>query len=279
MRRWAQPILALWFAISMTMAQACVTPSQTSYPGSQGSSSLGSQPSQSIAGSSSLSPTAGHENPADTHVDTTGYTPDEAESHALTEYLTQHRLPLVGAQVLTGPDGQRAVVLYGFVGSDFGRNDAADKARRFTGNPSMVVDNRIKVRPELLASGSHAASPDSGTSANSEDGSSADESYPGVDSYTQQQSNAQRQYQQSQSPGSSMGSMLPLIMMLGILGMGMASGGSGFSMGSPMGGSPYGYPYNPYPGYPSPSPYGSPYAPSPYSSSPFGPPVTNPYYP
>lgn len=278
MRRWAQRIVALWFVISMTMAQACVTPSQTSSPGSQGSSSVGVETTQSIAGGGSLSPTADHENPSDTQIDTTGYTPDEAESQALTEYLTQHRLPLVGAQVLNGPDGQRAVVLYGFVGSDFGRNDAADKARRFTGNPSMAVDNRIKVRPELLASGSQAATPDAGTSANPEDGSSADDSYPGVDSYTQQQSNALNQYQQSQSPGSSMGSMLPLIMMLGMLGMSMASGGSGFSMGSPMG-SPYGYsPYNSYPGYPSGSPYGSPYAPSPYSASPFGPPPMSPYY-
>jgi len=273
MRRWAQPILALWFVVSVTMAQACVAPSQSSSPGNQGSSSVGVGPTHSIASGGSLTPIADHENPADTHIDTTGYTPDEAESRALTEYLTQHRLPLVGAQVLNGPDGQRAVVLYGFVGSDFGRNDAADKARRFTGNPSMAVDNRIKVRPELLAS--HAATPDTGTSANPEDGSSPDESYPGVDSYTQQQSNALNQYQQSQGPGSSMGSMLPLIMMLGMLGMSMASGGGGFSMGSPMG-SPYGYsPYNSYPGYPS----GSPYAPSPYSSSPLGPPVTNPYYP
>lgn len=278
MRRWAQPILALWFAISMTMAQACMTPPQANnYTGGPGSSAVGSGFTPSVARSGSLNQAATAESaPANTHIDTHGYTPDEAESRALTDYLTQHRLPLVGAQVLTGPDGQRALVLYGFVGSEFGRNDAADKARRFTGNPSMMVDNRIKVRPELLASGSSA----SGSAATSEDASSAEEeSYPGIESYTQQQANAQSQYQQNQNPGSGMSTILPLIMMLGILSMGMASGGSGFSVGSPMTGSPYGYPYNPYPGYPSPSPYGSPYAPSPYSSSPFGPPLTNPYYP
>jgi hypothetical protein len=281
MRRWAQPILALWFAISMTMAQACITsPQSASYPGSHGSAALGSEPSPSIARSGSSSRTTSSENlPADTHIDTSGYSPDEAESRALTEYLTQHKLPLVGAQVLAGPAGQRAVVLYGFVGSEFGRNDAADKARRFTADPSMMVDNRIKVRPELLASGSRATAPDSGSSMTSEDASSPDESYPGVDSYAQQQNNALSQYQQNQSPGGSMGTMLPLIVMLGLLSMGLASGGSGFSVGPPMGGSPYGYPYNPYPGYPSPSPYGSPYAPSPYSGSPFGPPPMSPYYP
>jgi len=282
MRRWAQFIMALWFAISMTMAQSCITPPQpATYRGGGGSSALGSEPSPSISHSSSSSRTAGSESlPADTHIDTSGYTPDEGESRALTEYLTQHKLPLVGAQVLTGPDGQRAVVLYGFVGSDFGRNDAADKARRFTANPSMAVDNRIKVRPELLASSSAAAAPDSGSPTNSGDASSPDESYPGVESYAQQQANAQSQYQQNQSPGGSMGTMLPLIMMLGLLSMGLASGGSGFSVGPPTTGSPYGYsPYNPYPGYPSTSPYGSPYAPSPFSSSPFGASPPNPYYP
>ena len=265
----------------MTMAQACITPPQSAnYPGSHGPSALGSESPPSIAHSGSSSWTASSENPpADRHLDTSGYTPDDAESRALTEYLTQHKLPLVGAQVLTGPAGQRAVVLYGFVGSEFGLNDAADKARRFTANPSIMVDNRIKVRPELLASGSPAAAPDSGSPITSEDASSPDESYPGVDSYAQQQSNALSQYQQNQSPGGSMGTMLPLIMMLGLLSMGLASGGSGFSVGPPTTGAPYGYPYNPYPGYPSPPPYGSPYAPSPYSGSPFGPPPMSPYYP
>lgn len=177
------------------------------------------------------------------------------------------------------------MVLYGFVGSDFGRADAAEKARRFVADMSVVVDNRIKVRPELLASKAQ-ASADAGSGANSGQSPSPDNSYPGVDSYVQQQNDAQalRQYQQNQNPSASMGSMLPLIMMLGILGMGLASGGSGFSVGpgtmGPPGGSPYGYPpYNPYPGYPSPSPYGSPYGASPYGASPFGPPPMSPYYP
>jgi hypothetical protein len=298
MRGWAHSILAGWFAITMTMAQSCMVPPQSANPPlTHPAPAVGSGYS---SGSTSRDPADPPPAPeaasADTHIDTTGYTADDAESRALTDYLTQHRLPLVGAQVLNGPDGGRAVVLYGFVGSEFGRNDAAEKARRFTADSSITVDNRIKVRPELLASKgasapSTAVNPDSGSApsgASSPDSSSPDNSYPGVDSYVQQQNNAAAaasgQYPMGQgSGGSSMAAMLPLIIMLGAMSMGMASGGgSGFSMGSGMGGSPFGYsPYGPGTGYPSTPPYGPSYgAPSygggssyggpPYGGSPYG---------
>jgi hypothetical protein len=288
MRRWAQIILAMWFTFSMTMAQSCLVPSTTNPSSSHNAAALDPDP-PTTSGSSADPAATTADPPTASHVDLTGYTPDQSESVALTDYLTQHKLPLVGAQVLNGSGGRHAVVLYGFVGSEFGRSDAAAKARRFTADPAVVVDNRIKVRPELLAShsGSAAAPPAAGDSTPD---SSPEKSYPGVDSYVDQQNNAPGQFASQfpgQAPGGSMSTMLPLIMMLGLLSMGMASGGSGFSMGSPMGGSPHGpSPYNPYPGYPSGAPYGggSPYGSSPYGSSPFGTspyggPPSSPYYP
>jgi hypothetical protein len=282
MGRGAQLILAGWFAVSTVIAQSCMTPpANTLPPVSQRSSTVGTA---SYGATSSADPTD--------PVDTTGYSPDEAESRALTDYLTQHRLPLVGAQVLNGPEGKRAVVLYGFVGSEFGRNDAAEKTRRFTGDTAMAVDNRIKVRPEILASKTNpglgsappadmSGSPDgSSPDSSSPDNTSPDAAYPGVNSYVQQQNNAASQYP-GQPPTTTMGSMVPLIMMLGILSMSVASGGSGFSVGPGMTGSPYsGSPYSPYAGYPSAPPYGSsPYGGSSFGPSPFNSAPTSPYYP
>ena len=71
----------------------------------QGASPIGSDPHGSASAVDPPDPVA------ETHIDTTGYSPDQSESRALTDYLTQHRLPLVGAQVLNGPDGKRAIVL------------------------------------------------------------------------------------------------------------------------------------------------------------------------
>src|SRR5271156_5081033 len=154
MRGWAHSILAGWFAITASLAQSCMVPPQSANPPLvHPAPAVGSGYSAAPPATDPVDPPPAPEaSSADTHIDTTGYTPDDAESRALTDYLTQHRLPLVGAQVLNGPDGGRAVVLYGFVGSEFGRSDAAEKARRFTSDSSIAVDNRIKVRPELLAS-------------------------------------------------------------------------------------------------------------------------------
>jgi hypothetical protein len=283
-RRWVQMMLAVWFAAATTMAQACVGPSQSSNSYSAGAqtstvTSLAAAADGSTHGSSLASASTA----SDTHIDTTGYTADSGESRALTDYLNQHRLPLVGAQVLNGPSGQRAVVLYGFVGSDFGRSDASQQARRFVADPAMTVDNRINVRPELLSSNPQAATPGSGSSPGSSSSSSSNysNSYPGVQSYLEQQNRNQatNQYMQQQSQ-SGPATTLGMIALLGMISMALAAGGGNFN-GS-FGPSPYGYgPYNSYPGYGSPyggSPYGSsPYGPSPYGSYPYGAPPSSPY--
>jgi hypothetical protein len=243
---------AFWFAISMTLAQVGFSLAQTS------SSYAGAAADEGGAYSGGSSP------------DASGYAPEQSESQALTEYLTQRKLPLVGAQVLRGPDGRRKVVLYGFVGTDFGKADAVRKTHSFLHDSTVEVDNRINVRPELLASNqpSGAAAnnpgygypPGAGSAANSNGSSSPDESaYPGPDSYKAQQASPYTQQ---------LTSIMPLIALLGVLGMGIAGGGSGFSLGSspfgsssPFAGSPYGSPYS--------SPYGSPFG-QPYGSSPFG---------
>ncbi|MBV8771568.1 MAG: hypothetical protein JO166_04430 [Deltaproteobacteria bacterium] len=263
MRRSTRLIFAMWFAISMTMAQAWRSAAQTSTysrsePGEVGHS----------GGSS------------DSNLNASGYTPEQTESQALTEYLKQRKLPLVGAQVLRRTGGRRMVVLYGFVGSDFGKTDAASKARRFLHDSSVEVDNRINVRPELLASNRPAAGaatnpyggyPPASSNSGSAQSPSADTSrYPGPESYKAQQASPYTQQ---------LTSMMPLIALLGVLGMGIAGGGSGFSFGSsPYGGSPYGSPYS-SPGAPYASPYG-PYGSSPFGASPYGrAPFGNPYSP
>jgi hypothetical protein len=274
MRRFMQVSFAFWLAISLTLAQVSLSAAQTGSPYS------GSDTDESGAYSGAAS---------GSHFDSSGYTPEQNESRALTDYLKQRKLPLVGAQVLRAADGQRLVVLYGFVGSDFGRADAAKKARLFLRDSTVQVDNRINVRPELLASngpsGPAVNNPDSGyppavgssssplappqTSESSpSDGSS---SYPGPDSYKAQQASPYAQQ---------LTSMLPLVALLGALGMSMAGGNSGFSFGSSPFGSPsYGNPYSsPYGSYGSPyggspfggSPYSSPYGRAPYGSSPYG---------
>jgi len=91
------------------------------------------------------------------------YKVDPADSQSLTTYLRQHRLPLVGAQVLGDAAGNRRIVLYGFVATDFGKNDAAHKALAYIQNSGHAgtsvpqVENRIEVRPEIARMKTHAA--------------------------------------------------------------------------------------------------------------------------
>src|SRR5438067_30081 len=87
------------------------------------------------------------------------YQVDTNSSHALTAFLREHRLPLVGAQVLTDSAGERRIVLYGFVATDFGKNDAARKAVDYMNKGAQSaapqVENRIEVRPDIARMGSH----------------------------------------------------------------------------------------------------------------------------
>jgi hypothetical protein len=83
------------------------------------------------------------------------YKVDATDGQSLTTYLRQHRLPLVGAQVLGDVAGNRRIVLYGFVATEFGKNDAARKALAYVergaraGTPAPQVENRIEIRPEI----------------------------------------------------------------------------------------------------------------------------------
>ncbi len=258
MRRLFHSALSIWFLIVMTMAQGCAVPAQSS--GAYGANAGRSAPSQFATA---------HSPQARVAVNTKGYVPDPGASSALTDHFKQHRLPLVGAQVLRNPnDGSRAVVLYGFVGSDLGKSDAQRQAEDFINDPSVEVDNRIRVSPDLLSArgSSSATPPDASNDPNAQANANAS-SMPGVQSYVDQQNQSAQvqQYQQQNSMGSSMSAMLPLIALMGLLSM--SSGGGSISTGPPMGYSPYGYPSSPY-GYPS-SPYG--YPSSPYGGSPYSP--------
>jgi hypothetical protein len=81
------------------------------------------------------------------------YQVDDAASKALTQYLHHHRLPLVGAQVFTTASGERKLLLYGYVATDFGKRDAERKALKFLGDSSMATTNSIKVNPSIVNGG------------------------------------------------------------------------------------------------------------------------------
>ena len=250
--------LSVWFLIAMTMAQGCAGPAQNSGYSAHDANSAGTEQSQFAKANK---PQSGIANSKD-------YVPDASASKALTDHLKQHRLPMVGAQVVRNPtDGSRAVVLYGFVGSDLGKSDAQRQAEDYINDASVEVENRIHVNPDLLTSRgpSSATPPDSSNAPDQR--ANANSSMPGVQSYVDQQNQTPQvqQYQQQNSMASSMSTMLPLIALMGLLSM--SNGSSSFSTGPPGGYSPYGYPSSPF-GYPS-SPYGgSPY--SPYSGYPPG---------
>jgi hypothetical protein len=99
------------------------------------------------------------------------YKVDGPDSQSLTNYLRQHRLPLVGAQVLEDSAGNRRIVLYGFVATQFGRNDAAREAlsyqseyRAQPGTPAPPLENHIEIRPEIARMRTRAAGPAADTS-------------------------------------------------------------------------------------------------------------------
>jgi hypothetical protein len=279
MRRLLQIAFAAWLALALSAAQVWAFPSDS-----------------------------GSYTPASSEAaETSGYTKDTERSDALTAYFKNHRLPLVGAQVLNDPSsGRRVVVLYGFVATDFGKSDATAKARAFLNDPSLVVENRVMIDPEIArqrTSSPHQEDANSGESsassgaASEPDSTEADNgsgSMGGPDSYLEHQSpQAQlQQYQNQQNPmaGGGMangtggmlsmgGSMVPLIALLGLLSGGSGSGLSSSPLGMPNsfggGPSPYQNPYgggSPYsypPGAFPPGPYGSPYGAPPGSFSPY----------
>jgi hypothetical protein len=77
------------------------------------------------------------------------FTVDTAASDALTNYLRQNRLPLVGAQIGSSSTGERRLVLYGYVATQMGKDDAQAKAVAHLGEPQPEIINRIVIQPEL----------------------------------------------------------------------------------------------------------------------------------
>jgi hypothetical protein len=111
------------------------------------------------------------------------FTVDPAASEALTSYLRQNRLPLVGAQIGTASAGARRLVLYGYVATQIGKSDAESKAIAYLGSPSPEVVNRIVIQPEIakMRSGSPNPSPDNPRTGSVGDytGATASGSFPG----------------------------------------------------------------------------------------------------
>lgn len=174
------------------------------------------------------------------------YLPAAEQSKKLTQYLKTHRLPLVGAQVTRDASGRRQVLLYGFVATPFGKNDAENKARAVLNDPELVVLNHIKIRPELLTMRAPVTSmppPAAGTSSVGVSGSvPAATGVGGVQAYEQQGAGLQ-QYQQYQQQQQQMGWVTTLLPLAAMIGLGVLGGGNvgaypGYGY---YGSSPYGY--------------------------------------
>ncbi len=265
MNRIAKGLSAIVLTVAIAGLAAC-TPVQNPYgttnPGnstSQVGSSNGYESHSTMAAPSSAGTVAGG-------------TIDSPQSQGLSDYLKHHQLPLVGAQVVTSPSGGRQVILFGFVASDFGKTDAEQKARHYLKDQSVVVDNRIKISPELAGSKGSAGStvngvpaanamPSEGSDPYAESGSLQDyqnNQPPDAYAYQSQQNQQYQQFNSGASP-SMLSTIIPLLGMLGGSFGGGSVGGSlgGFGGGSPGFGGGYGGYGGGYPSYPPPSsPYG-----------------------
>ena len=225
---------ANWFlAVTLllaVLASGCMSPS-SSAPGS----------SATVGTADSAQPPTSYTPPSLTHPPPLRNAQvDQAQSQALTDYLKTHHLPLVGAQVLAAADGERQVILFGYVATDYGKGDAESKARRYINNSAVTLDNRIKIEPSLAKSAGSSESPP----AQANDMS-------GLADY-QNQSYAD-QIQQQQMGGGSYQSTSPMAVVIPLLGMfGGSIGGGGFGVGGGMMGPSFGggYPMAPPPSYP-----------------------------
>lgn len=167
----------------------------------------------------------------------------------LTQYFHDHCLPLVSAQVSRASTGSQQVLLYGFVASDFGKDDAQSKARQLLGQNFTDIHNQIMVRPQLAEMTPPEQPAPSGNESNLNTG------IPGIPGGIPQ-TGAVQQYQAQGQTGGWSSMLAPLLGGLSI-GGGMGGFGGGMGMGSgimvaPGGGMGmypgYGYPM--YPGYP-----------------------------
>ncbi len=194
---------------------------------------------------------------------------DQAQSQALTDYLKDHRLPLVGAQVLAAPGGARQVILFGYVASGYGKQDAENKAHAYMKDAGVTVDNRITIQPELATAGAgQGGNPAAMTtrtygsaSGNSSESNAYDPSLGTAQQYQQSAQDPYGSYQSYQSQSSSPSGLSMILPLLGMFGGSFGSGGmTGGSFGSfGTGYGSYGgmgYPtYPPSPGFGPAPPY------------------------
>ncbi len=258
MSRIANALAAFGLAVALAGLASCVPVQNPFGTGATKAAPLGT--SRGFDSSSSLPPPSS----AGTVV---GGVIDSPQSQALSDYLKHHSLPLVGAQVVTSPSGGKQVILFGFVASDFGKTDAEQKARHYLKDSSLVVDNRIKISPELAGSRGSSGSTVNGVPSANAMPSDGSDPYAASGSIQDYQNNeppgaqayqAQGQYQQYNSaPPSMFTTLLPML-----LGGGMSIGSGGYGGG--YGGFSSGY----APGYGS---YGYPTYPPPMPGSGFGP--------
>ena len=79
-------------------------------------------------------------------------TADGELSRRASEYLHNHRLPYVNAQVVVDDAGvAKSVALTGQVRTDFGKQDAERKARDFLRDTNLRFDNQIQVKSQLAS--------------------------------------------------------------------------------------------------------------------------------
>jgi hypothetical protein len=176
---------------------------------------------------------------------------DRELSKRITTYLNDHCLPLVRASAARRAGGDRQVLLYGFVASDFGKRDAEAKTAALLANSAIGVRDEILVRPELASkTGSSNAANAPGNNTQSAD------NFGQADNLAQQ-SAAIQQYQNQNQSG--LAGMLGPLLGLGFLG-GSFGGGSGIFISPGTGwypGAGPGFGYGPAVGPYYPSPIGS----------------------
>ena len=78
---------------------------------------------------------------------------DAPASDTLSDYLHANGLPLVEGQSIVNESGERFVLLYGYVATDFSKFDAENLASDFMDDLDLAITDRIVVRPELLTMG------------------------------------------------------------------------------------------------------------------------------
>ena len=267
MSRIANALAGFGLAVALAGLSACMTPIQNP-------NGISANHASSIGNSSNYD--SGSMPPPSSAGTVAGGTIDSPQSQGLSDYLKHHSLPLVGAQVVTSPSGGKQVILFGFVASEFGKTDAEQKARHYLKDSSLVVDNRIKISPELAGSAGTSGStgkgassgyamPSDGTDPYASSGSIQDYQNnmpPDAQAYAAQGQQLQQfqQYQQYNSaPPSMLTTIIPLLLGGGMtLGGGSGGFGGGYGGGGGFGG--FGSGYAPsyggygYPTYPPPMP-------------------------